>query len=346
MKIKITENLDDPRITKFLIENKNSTIYHHPVWVKAISRIYNFQPYYLLITGPQGNELTGLFPFVVNRNKGKGKIISLPSTTHCEPILPNKFDFNIIIQSIKEYFGSDSIEFDFKSRINLSIQNFTSTSDYFVHIIELCPTLEETFNSFGKRSIRRLIRKADENRLSFRLGNSGKDLKIFYELEIKLRKSIGLPPAPYEFFKTLWDHLSKENLALLPVIEFDGNPIAASIVLKFKDTFYFEYTAIDKKYIDLYPNHKLHWEIIKIAQNDYNAKFINMGRTAVEQENLIYFKEKWNAKPFPLYRNNYPPTKKNNLKRSVLFKYIKSINSVLPSKILELEGKILFKYFD
>lgn len=347
MNFTITENLDDPRIIPFLMRNNNSAVYHHPAWLRALSEIYNYPAFYMIWENSNTNETTGVFPFIVKKKFGKNKkIISLPSTTHCEPLLPDNFDFNIIIKELKSYFGKDLTEFDFKFKSSPSIRDFTTTSNYFVHIIELCPNLEDTFNSFGKRSIRRFIRKSDENGLKFRIGNNENDLKIFYEIEKKLRKSIGLPPAPYKFFKTIWQYLEEDNLILLPIIEFQNKPIAASMVLKFKDTFYFEYTATDKKYIDLYPNHKLLWEAIKIAQEEYNAKYIDMGRTAVDQESLIYFKEKWNAKAFPLHRLSFPAENKSSLKRGTLFKNIKNFNKILPSKILEFEGKVLFRFFD
>ena len=155
----ITENLNDPRIITFLLNDERASIYHHPAWLKALSEIYNYPAFYMILKNPQTNETAGIFPFVVKERFGKNKkIISLPSTTHCDPLLPDNFDFNIIIKELKDYFGKDLTDFDFKFKSSPSIQNFIATSDYFVHIIELCPTLEETFNSFGRRSIRRFIK--------------------------------------------------------------------------------------------------------------------------------------------------------------------------------------------
>jgi hypothetical protein len=346
MNFTIIEKLDDPRIIPFLLNDDRASIYHHPAWLKAISNSYNYPAYYLILENPPDKEILGLFPFVVKNNFRKSKrTICLPSTTYYDPLFPDGFDMDPAITELVKFFG-DRLHFDFKFRSNPIIKDLNVSSNYYNHIIKLGTTIDQTYNALGRRSIKRFIKKSNEHELKLRFGVSEADLKIFYELEVKLRKSIGLPPAPYKFFYSIWNSLKQQDMIMLPIIEYNSLPIAASLVLKFKDTFHFEYTAIDKKYLDLYPNHKLHWDIIKIAQTEYNVKYIDMGRTDINQESLIYFKEKWNAKSFPLYHFNISSQKRKNKKRGSLYKLIRGINKILPANILELEGKILFPYFD
>ncbi len=49
------------------------------------------------------------------------------------------------------------------------LDRFSNSNEFLVHIIELKPTLEETYKSFGRRSIRRFIKKAEENNLTFQI---------------------------------------------------------------------------------------------------------------------------------------------------------------------------------
>ncbi len=346
MNFTITKELDDPRIIPFLLNDDRASIYHHPAWIKAISNSHNYPAYYLILENSPDKEILGLFPFVIKNNSRKSKrTICLPSTTYYDPLFPDGFDMDPAITELVKFFG-DRLHFDFKLRCNHIIKDLNVSSNYYNHIIKLGTTIDETYNALGRRSIKRFIKKSNEHELNLRFGVTAADLHIFYELEVKLRKSIGLPPAPYKFFYSIWNSLKQQDLIMLPIIEYNSLPIAASLVLKFKDTFHFEYTAIDKKYLNLYPNHKLHWDIIKIAQTEYNAKYIDMGRTDIHQESLIYFKEKWNAKAFPLYHLNIPSQKRKNKKRGNLYKLMQGINKILPANILKLEGKILFPYFD
>ncbi len=346
MNFTITENLDDPRIIPFLLNDNRATIYHHPAWLKALVLTYGFKPYYLILENPDDNSIIGLMPFILKNNiKRKKRIVSLPFTTHCDLLLPENISLRKIFDFLSNQLSEiDSIDLRFTNGIIPS--SFSISQEYLLHKIKLGPTIDETFESFGRRSIRRNIRKAEDNSLKIRFGESIIDLKIFYELEKKTRKKIGLPPAPFNFFWEIWKNLKIYNLILLPIIEYNSIPVASSIVLKFKDTFYFEYTGIDKKYINLYPNHMLHWEVIKIAQTEYGAKYIDMGRTGVDQQSLIYFKEKWNAKASPLFRACFPAIRNNNFKRSSFYNSLKNLNKLMPDKILDIEGRILFKYID
>ena len=208
-------------------------------------------------------------------------------------------------------------------------------------------SLENTYTSFGRRSIRRFIRKAEENNLSFRLGNSEKDLKIFYDLEVKLRRDIGLPPAPYNFFYSIWSNLKKSSMVFLPIVSVDKEPIAASLVLYYKDRIYFEYTGLSKKHKKLYGNHKIHWEMIKLAQKEYNIKYVDLGRVSINHASLIFFKENWNAIPFKVFHKRFPSQIKESL-FSKLFEgalpIVKNINKRLPLSLLKLEGRYIYKY--
>lgn len=348
MQFTLTDNLDDDRIMPFLLKDERATIYHHPAWIKSICNTYNFKPFYLLLENKNNNEIEGIAPFVLDNRKPKAKkkIISLPFTNYCDFILPDNVDIKFLLCEINLQLGFAANCY-MRTLNKEQLKDFSYSSEYLTHIIELKPTSEETYKSFGRRSIRRFIRKAEENNLYFRLGVSEKDLKIFYDLEVKLRKSIGLPPAPYNFFYNIWQQLRVHNLVLLPIVEFNSEPIAASIVLHFKNRISFEYTGLSKKHKYLYGNHKLHWEMIKFAHSSLGVTSVDLGRTAIGHQNLIFFKENWNAKPYNIYHNKYISDSDlfNNKKiKKLIYPIFKVINKHLPSKLLELEGKLLYKY--
>lgn len=71
------------------------------------------------------------------------------------------------------------------------------------------------------------------------------------------------------------------GLITLPIVEKDNSSIAAGFILNFKDTYYLEYTASDKNSLNLYPNHKLFWEVITSAQSNGASK-VDFGRTPLE----------------------------------------------------------------
>ena len=344
----LTGNINDPEIIEFLMNSNQAEIYHLPAWIKSLCDSYGGDPYYVLCNNNETGKIEGIAPFILFNGKSatKKKIISLPFTNYCDFILPAHIKTENILEIINSRFGS-ILEFDFRNLSEEPLTGFSNTTDFLVHVINLKPTLDETYNSFGKRSIRRFIRKADENGLTFRLGESDDDFRIFYDLEVKLRKSIGLPPAPYKFFYSIWSNLRKQNLIYLPIVSFKDEPVAASMVLHFKDRIYFEYTGLSKKYKNLYGNHKLHWDMIKIAQGELGVKYVELGRVSVEHKDLIFFKENWGAVPYKVFHKRFPSqTEKNFVARidKITYPLIKEINKKLPRLLLELEGRAIYRY--
>ncbi|MCX8105875.1 MAG: GNAT family N-acetyltransferase [Ignavibacterium album] len=331
-------------IIHFLESTPDSTIYHHPLWLKAIQNTFGHKTYYLLEYNDSGSILS-LIPFMKFKSVITGKkIISLPLSTHCDPLI----DVNKLTEALKfisESFADYKI-FDLRTLKNFSetLPDYSGSTEYFTHILELKDSLEETFNSFHPTSVRASIRRAEKNNLKIIWGKTLDDLISFYNLKFKLRKRLRLPPIPFEFFKNVWIELSKNNLISLPIVYKDNKPIAAGFVLNFKDKFYLEYTASEKDYLNLYPNHKLFFDVIKKAFNS-GAKYVDFGRTATENTSLISFKEKWATEKNLIYHYHFPPEPLLQKSKIIPKKLIMTVNSFLPEFLLNVEGKIIYRYF-
>lgn len=340
----ISENINDQDIVEFLNIHPDSSVYNHPAWLNAIQRTLNQNAFYLVSKNDK-NEIDGLIPFIETSGIIRGKkIISFPLSTYCNPLIKRE-NLKEAIQFIRDYKGQDKI-IDFRATENFSneLSEFQITSEYCTHILKLKSTIEETFDSFHPTSVRASIRRAEKNNLTIEWNNSTEHLNIFNELEFRLRKRLQLPPIPFKFFKNVFDELRQFNMISLPVVFKDKIPVAAGFILNYKDTFYLEYTASDKDYINLYPNHKLFFDVIRKAHIS-GAKFVDFGRTALNNTGLIIFKEKWAAEKVDIYHHTYPHF--NNIKsdsskaRQILLK----VNSLLPDWLLKLEGEILYRYF-
>jgi hypothetical protein len=303
---------------------------------KEISEITGLSGKYILIY--DNNKITGIVPFII-----KNKIFyTLPHTTHCLPIIPDKLNFYELKNQIRKITPEiKGMIFRFCDGNILGAEPYHCR--YYNQVIFLGDNLEEYYNSLERRSIRRLIKKSYNNGLKIRFGKDEKDLKIFYKLETILRRSLGLPPAPYHFFYSLWKNLGEHDLLLLPIIEKDSRPILASMDLKFKDQLYFEYTGQNKKFKYYYPYYFFHWEMIKKAHSEFGSRIVDLGRTDKNQTGLIQFKQSWKAINIDIiehYENTEP-----RIINPKSFNFFKNINKVLPLKVLQLEGRILFNKF-
>lgn len=343
MKFTITNNINDRRIIPFLITDKRATIYHHPAWLKAISKTFGHTAYYLILENNNA-EIEGLFPFIAATSIITGKrIISLPFTNYCDPLLDKEI-FAEAIEEIKEALP-EFRELDIRTLGDYSdsLKKFSLDSLYFTHILILGGSIDETFKSFHPTSVRASIRRSEKHHLGVRQGTNLDDLKSFYHLEVSLRKRLSLPPLPFLFYKNIWHELSKYDLISIPLIIKDDKVIAAGFILNFKDTYYLEYTASNRRFINSYPNHKLFFEVIKTAHLKHATK-VDFGRSSIDNESLIKFKEKWNTTSILI--NHYHVPKKTIIKKKQhhLKKYLMKINSLLPEKVLELQGRLIYPH--
>lgn len=339
----ITNQIFNPAVLEFITRENDATIYHHPAWLKALSKTFNYEVYYLTISDSAGN-IEGVIPFLKLDSWLTGKrIISLPFSTYCDPLIYDKY-LPAAIEFIRMKFQEFSV-IDIRSLNNYQnyLTDFSVTSDYCTHILKLKNTFEETFSSFHPTSVRASIRRAEKNNLTIDWGKSYEHLKIFYQLEFKLRKRLLLPPIPYNFFKNVYEELIKYDFISIPIVYKDNIPISAGFILNFKDKYYLEYTASDNRYLNLYPNHKLFFEIIKKAHNS-GAKFVDFGRTNLENISLITFKEKWAAEKYLVFHHLSPQERFIKKESASLKKILMNLNTALPDFILKLEGYIIYKH--
>ena len=302
-----------------------------------------YKIYPLGIEDSNTGELNGIFPLAQVKNLTFGsKLISFPLTTHCEPLVSEEQIKKIFDKIISEPRKNDFFEFRTLD-YSCTLEEATLNENFLIHVLELEESEDKTFQKFHGTSIRASIRRAEKKRLSLEIINSTFGLKAFYTLYTNLRKRLGLPILPYKFFNSVFTNLIKDDRILIPVVKHEDLIVAAGFILKFKDTFYLEYTASDYSKLDLYPNHKLFWEIIKIAIKN-KAKFVDFGRTEVNNNSLVSFKDKWNTnrRQLKYWRiGSKQETKSLDGKSKSVF--IK-INKHLPKSLLMLQGKILYKY--
>jgi len=288
-------------------------------------------------------ELAGIFPLAQVKNFTSGsKFISFPLTTHCEPLIEEGHIKEIYDKIIPQLGKNDFLEFR-SLEYSCNMEGANLNENFVIHILELDESEDKTFQKFHGTSIRASIRRAEKKGLSFDLINSIVGLKAFYSLYSNLRGRLGLPILPFKFFESVFTNLIKDDRILIPVVKYEDIIIAAGFILKFKDTFYLEYTASDYTKLDLYPNHKLFWEIIRIAIKN-KAKFVDFGRTEVNNSSLVTFKDKWNTtrRQLKYWRIGSEQETKSlaGKNKSVFVK----INKHLPKSLLKLQGRILYKY--
>jgi hypothetical protein len=333
----------DTRWDSFVLEHPHGSIYHHSTWAKVVQSTYKYVPFYVGLEQSESGQLVGIVPFLLVGSRFTGKrLVSLPFTSYCEPLVPERQITNII-NFAKEYFP-DVEYLGLRFLEDNVIGHCEKETAFVTHILDLDVELERLFKSFHPTSVRQRIKRAEKKQLKFSMVEQEEDLKRFYGLLTRVRKKHGLPPPPYKFFSNMWKLLKPKGLLLAPVLEYEGETIAAAIVLRYKNTFHFEYSASDQNYLKLCPNQKLIWETIKIAHKE-EARYFDFGRSSLVNHPLVEFKDRWGTRRRHLTYCYYPKGKRSNAEDGMLHKILKSINHHLPDSVLQMEGKLVYPHW-
>jgi CelD/BcsL family acetyltransferase involved in cellulose biosynthesis len=305
---------------------------------------YNYVPFYVGMEN--GDGLEGAVPFMLVRSRMTGtRLISLPFTSYCTSLMPGSALEEVVRFALQNNPRIDFLELKQLEQVADAEAFLEQKTAYTTHILNLEAGPDQLLKSFHSTSVRQRIRRAERDRLTVRLAENERDLKAFYRLHILSRQKHGLPPHPYAFFANMWHTLRPRHFLLVPMVEREGKVIGAAIVLKFRDTFHFEYSAADQESLSSSPNQVLTWETIKIACNE-GAKYFDFGRSSSAHLTLIEAKERWMARRQDLNYYYFPKgngtlsESENCVKRQLLVR----INRLLPSRLLELEGKFLYPH--
>jgi serine/alanine adding enzyme len=162
-------------------------------------------------------------------------------------------------------------------------------------VLELPDSVEKLLKSF-KSKLRSQINKPLKEGLTYSSGGL-ELLEDFYKIFLINMRDLGSPVHSKRLMRNVLEILPKESRIF--IVRKDGKPLAASIVLGFKETLCNPWASSLREYSALSPNMLLYWAMLEYACNS-GFKFFDFGRST-PGEGTCRFKEQWGAKPKALY---------------------------------------------
>ena len=342
--------LRDPRWENVLGREPCASIFHTAAWLEALRRTYGYEPV-VYTTSPPDSELRNGIVFCQIESWLTGRrLVSLPFSDHCEPLVDDPEDLRIILGALGE--GSerprawDYIEIRPLRHHQIETSFHESTCDYALHRLDLSPSLSQLFGNLHKDSTQRKIRRAEREGLRYESGRSESLLSSFYQLLILTRRRRGVPPQPLQWFRNLIDCLGE---ALHIRVAFQGSrPIAAILTLRYKETLLYKYGCSDARFHNLGGMQLSLWRSIEEAKSA-GLRTFDFGRSDCDNAGLIRFKERWGALRSSLIYSRYTTSaeSRDNYKpREAHWKlrFAKRLLSHVPGSVLSMAGDVLYKH--
>jgi lipid II:glycine glycyltransferase (peptidoglycan interpeptide bridge formation enzyme) len=302
----------DPRWDEFVNRHEYGTIFHLSAWCNVLKTTFGYNPCYLVIENNQKEIQAGLPVMLIKSWITGRRLISLPRTSYCDPLVKNTEEMSTLIAALHDLSSrKKAAYFELKPQYNsepLSAFDLKHYCYFLNQVLILEDDPQKLWRKFHRTCVQQRITKAEKQDVVVRFGKTEEDLKLFYNLHRKTTDDHSVPPRPYSFFEAMWRVLFPQNLLMLAIAEVNGHAAVAGLFLQYKNILYYEFVGIDHAYTDKSPAHLLLWETLKVACAN-GMKYLDFGLTPVNNKGLITYKKRWGAQEKPLYYFYYPDIK-------------------------------------
>ncbi len=339
-----TDPLTDPRWDELVSYHNRASAFHSRGWLESLSRTYGYQVL-ALTTAPPGKPMTDGVVFCRISSWITGtRIVSLPFADHCEPLIDD-------IAELAEFLNTLQAERKSQRWRYVEIRPLSPISDgqwalqpsrsYFYHELDLSPSLERIFRGLHKDSIRRRIQHGEREGLVQEVGRTEVLVDEFYRLVLMTRKRHQLLPQPRAWFKNLVECM-RDNIQIR-LARKDGIPIAGLLTLRHKSSVIYKYGCSDERLHNLGAMPFLFWKLIEESK-DSGAERIDFGRSDLNHEGLISFKDKFGTSRKVLNYYRYPQEAKLNSATTWDNIKIRQVVRILPDSISSIAGRMIYRH--
>ncbi len=299
--------LADPRWPGFVEQHPRSSVFHSREWLEALRRTYGYEPI-AFTTSSLSQDLANALLFCRIRSWLTGRrLVSLPFSDHCEPLVQNNEELNALITA-----GWHEMESGKWRYVEIrpvegphDVRCLEKSSTFCFHRLDLRSNIDEIFRKFHKDCIQRKIRRAAREALIYEKGRSERLLTGFYKLQVLTRQRQHMPPQPLSWYKNLIECMG--DRLTIHVASKDGKPVAGILTLRHKNTMTYKYGASDRRYSRLGGMQLVLWKAIEEAKGE-GLSDLDMGRSDWQHRGVIDFKRRWGSTQSDLtYFRHYSP---------------------------------------
>jgi hypothetical protein len=336
--------LADLRWTEFVQRHPKSSVFHTPSWLDALRLTYGYSPM-VFTTSPPGADLTnGLLLCRVGTWFTRDRLVSLPFSDHCDPLVDNPSELKSILDNLCNNLRNKRWQYIELRPLTWSFPDsgsFRSGKKFYLHTLDLSPSLEELFRSFHKDCIQRKILRAEREHLTYEKGRSKSLLESFYRLLVITRRRQGLPPQPAKWFRHLIRSLG--DRLTIHVASKNGVSIASILTLHHKQALVYKYGCSDPRFSNLGATPFLFWKAITEAKASHLSE-LDMGRSDCDNSGLVTFKDRWGATRSNMAYLVCPSLQSQVTTRLWQQRMVKYVVTHMPTGLLAATGKMLYKH--
>ncbi len=344
MQLYSLDPLLDNRWEDLVASHPQASAFLRTGWLRALATTYGYRTIALTST-PPGEPLSDGLVFCEVRSWITGsRLVSLPFSDHSEPLLhdsSHSFEFMDWMRAQHNRHKWKYIELRPLSWEMCPLSALTASQSFWIHTLDLTPSLDQIFCGFDQNCVQRRIRRAEREKLSYARGCSEELLNDFYRLLMITRRRHRLLPQPRVWFRNLIACMGQS--VEIRVASKDGKPIASILTLNHRGTVVYKYGCSDdqKHYLAGMPF--LLWKLIEESKAA-GIEQIDFGRTDLENDGLIRFKDQFGTTRRRLTYLRFPESKRGPHLSAPGLPAARRLFSVLPGALSSTAGRLLYRH--
>jgi Acetyltransferase (GNAT) domain len=341
--LQVVKPLEDPRWITLSLEHPKASVFHSVEWLRALQKTYGYEPL-AYSSAPPSAPLSDAVVFCRVSSWLTGqRLVSLPFSDHCEPLVEGVDQLNDLLAPALQELHDGKIKYIDIRPLSLVFNDGTEGGEsYFLHLLDLRPTLDELYKKLHGDSIRRKIQRAEREKLTLEVGSSEEILADFYNLHVITRQRQQLPPHPLKWFRNVLTCFGAD--AQIRTARKDGPAIASIFTLAHKQKMVYKYGCSDAHAHNLGGMQFLFWNLIRHSKENGFVE-LDFGRSECANTGLVTFKDRWGTKRQLITYLRYPPlpliAKQDP---SMAMKLGKKVFSYCPRGVLRLAGNLLYPH--
>lgn len=348
MTMRAIDPLADSRWSEFLEVHPRASVFHTTAWLEALRRTHGYEPV-VFTSSPPGQALRDGIVFCrVNSWLTGRRLVSLPFSDHCEPLVSDGDSADALFACLEDYSRGQKCSYIQMRplKVNERMKQWEGSAAYYLHQLDLTPDIDILFCNMHKDSTQRKIRRAERERLVYEEGRSKGLLDDFYYLLQLTRRRHGVPPQPRVWFQNLVQCFG-ESLKIR-VVYCDKRAIAAMITMRYKDTLIYKMGCSDAAFHNLGGVQLLFWRSITEAKRD-KLQCFDLGRSSISNQGLNIFKDRLGAARSALTYFKYVPSERFTWRFQASdadwkFRILRRIVANAPNRCLSVVGRLLYRH--
>ena len=296
--IKTITPSDQSAWDSYVVSHEQGGPYLAYSWKKAVETAYGHKTVYL--ASYTGNTISGVLPLVyIKPPFFSGRLVSLPFCDYGGILAQNHETADALLHHAKNLAATIRAELEIRCPGSCPAiekqKGFIRVTNKSRMILELPGSANRLWTGF-KSKLRSQVKRPAKDGLVARIG--GKNFKNeFYPVFSANMRDLGSPVHSGKWIDSVMDAFGEK--ARIGVVFKNGLPVAAGILLFYKNTATVPWASTLREYNHFSPNMLLYWSFLEYA-SDSGYRLFDFGRST-PGEGTYAFKKQWGAMPTPLF---------------------------------------------